>query len=92
VPSLIASYFVKQDAVNLTALVTPSFTPAIGEIIVVKGVTADANITYATPSDSQSNAYTLRKSSTTASFTPVSYVQHYLSNSNRGKRYWRRHC
>lgn len=69
-PTLIISYFVKQDALNLTTLTTPSFTPSVGEVIVVKGVTADGATPYGTPSDSQTNTYTSRKSSTSASFTP----------------------
>lgn len=37
--NLVASYFVGSAAQNSTALVSPSFTPATGEIIVVKGCT-----------------------------------------------------
>jgi hypothetical protein len=64
VPTLITSYFVKQDAPKpYGSRHTVSFTPAIGELIVVKGVTADASTTNGTPVDTQTNAYTLRKSS-----------------------------
>src|SRR5258706_6216188 len=60
-PTLVASYLVTSAASDTTSLVTPSFTPAIGEIVVVKAIAADFHLSISTPTDSQSNAYTSRK-------------------------------
>jgi hypothetical protein len=48
-PTLTASYYNSQDGRNSTSLVTPSFTPAVGEILVVKAANEDAGGTYGTP-------------------------------------------
>lgn len=44
-----APFLVVQSAANTTALVTASFTPATGDVLVVKGVAADAGMTWGTP-------------------------------------------
>jgi hypothetical protein len=61
VPNLVASYTVANAANNANTLTTPSFTPAVGEVIVVKGVGAAPTASMSTPTDSQTNAYTSRK-------------------------------
>jgi hypothetical protein len=58
-PTLAASFNVNSAAADTTALTTSSFTPATGDIIVVKGVVAD-NFAMAAPSDTQGNTYTQR--------------------------------
>ena len=59
-PTLTASYLVVSSAANTTPLVTPSFTPAVGEIIVVK-VAAENGTGLGTPSGG-SLTYTSRAS------------------------------
>jgi hypothetical protein len=49
-PTLTAAYYVNQDGRNYTPLVTPSFTPASGEVLVVKAEASDAIVTFNTPS------------------------------------------
>lgn len=66
-PTLANSYLVVSAASNTTALSTTSFTPAVGEVIVVKVVTEQWLSTVGTPSDSQGNTYTLRVSSAASS-------------------------
>lgn len=48
-PTLVNSYYVEATDNAQTALVTPSFTPSVGEIIVAKIVCADANQQVGTP-------------------------------------------
>jgi hypothetical protein len=48
-PILMAAYQVNSAGIDLSALVTPTFTPATGDILVVKCVGADASITFGTP-------------------------------------------
>lgn len=67
-PTLVTSYLVVQSASNLTALVTPSFTPADGEVIVVKAVTATQACLIGTPTGG-SLTYTSRGSIVTANYT-----------------------
>jgi hypothetical protein len=47
-PTLIASYPLVTSAVDSSTLTTPSFTPANGEVIVVKGATWDSTQTMST--------------------------------------------
>lgn len=49
-PTLLASYQVLSTGNNATALVSPSFTPSNGEVIVVKAGTWDTAIAMGTPS------------------------------------------
>jgi hypothetical protein len=49
-PTLTTSYFVQQDGANGFTLATPSFTPAAGEVIVIKGVIEDAFASFGSPS------------------------------------------
>lgn len=65
-PSLIASYEVDSAAANNVSLVSPSFTPSNGEVLVVKVVTADDGQTIGTPSGG-SQVFTSRAASATSS-------------------------
>src|ERR1039457_567318 len=65
-PTLVASYPVYDVSTDTASLVTPSFTPAAGEILVIKGITAARSQTMSTPAGG-GLTYTLRKSDTTAS-------------------------
>ncbi|MBX6358142.1 MAG: hypothetical protein IRZ05_20125 [Micromonosporaceae bacterium] len=49
-PTLVAAYPVYANANNNATLETPSFTPAPGEVIVVKCATWDTNLSMGTPS------------------------------------------
>lgn len=68
-PTLITSYFVNATANGTTALVTPSFTPAVGELIVVKLQTEDSSQTATAATDTQGNTYLPRITVTTGSHT-----------------------
>jgi hypothetical protein len=68
-PTLIASYPLVTSAVDSSTLTTPSFTPANGEVIVVKGATWDSTQTMSTPTGG-SQTYTLRASATSGGFRP----------------------
>ena len=48
-PALAASYYAEQDTYTGNALVTPSFTPAAGEVLVVKAVASDSVATFPAP-------------------------------------------
>jgi hypothetical protein len=48
-PTLVASYFDHEDAWNYNTLVTPSFTPTAGELIVVKALNSERSQTFGTP-------------------------------------------
>lgn len=65
-PTLLASYEVDSAASNLTSLVTPSFTPSNGEVIVVKAVAENNNCVPGTPTGG-SQTYTSRASSAASS-------------------------
>lgn len=66
-PTLVTTpYEVDSTAANTTSLVTPSFTPTNGEVIVVKAVTEDSGTTISTPTGG-SQTYTSRATSTAAS-------------------------
>ena len=59
-PTLVASYFVQQNASTTnTALTTPSFTPSNGEVIVVKLATWDTGTAMGAPTGG-SQTYTSR--------------------------------
>lgn len=58
-PSLTASYEVDSTAANTTSLVSPSFTPSNGEVLVVKVIVGDRLTTFVTPTGG-SQAYTSR--------------------------------
>jgi hypothetical protein len=47
--TLVSSVKVEQNANNTTALVTASFTPAAGELLVLKASNSDASQTFSTP-------------------------------------------
>jgi hypothetical protein len=49
-PTLVASYFDHEDAWNYNTLVTQSFTPTAGELIVVKALNSERSQTFGTPS------------------------------------------
>jgi hypothetical protein len=50
-PTLVTSYFSESIKTgDTTSLTTPSFSPAIGEVIVIKATTWDTTITSGTPS------------------------------------------
>ena len=67
-PTLVNSYLVVQSADNTTACTTTAFTPANGEVIVVKALTADGGQTISTPTGG-SLVYTSRANIGTASQT-----------------------
>jgi hypothetical protein len=66
VASLIASYQVLSGGANSNTLTTPSFTPANGEVIVVKMATWDTTVTM-TPSGG-GQTYTARKTAAPGGF------------------------
>src|SRR6478736_265421 len=66
-PSLTASYLVLSTASNTTALVTPSFTPVVASILVVKRVTETGVHPYSAAPSGGSLTYTSRASSTSTS-------------------------
>src|SRR6185437_9235423 len=49
-PTLAATYTAFQDSRNLSSLVTASFTPSAGDVLVVKAVNGDGAATFGTPS------------------------------------------
>jgi hypothetical protein len=65
-PTLVASYQVDSASNDTSTLTTPSFTPAVGEIIVVKGLVEDSGRTLGTPSGG-GGSYTQQVVDTTAS-------------------------
>jgi hypothetical protein len=67
-PTLVNSYLVVQSAANLTTLTTTAFTPADGEVIIVKGTTADTVCAVGTASGG-SLTYTSQATVTTGSKT-----------------------
>lgn len=69
-PQPVASYQVNSAGIDLSALVTPSFTPQAGEILVVKCVGADASITFGTPTGG-GWTYTSRGTDTSTSHTSL---------------------
>lgn len=48
-PTLVTSYYNSQDGRNTNSLVTPSFTPAANEVLVVKAGNEDGGGTFGTP-------------------------------------------
>lgn len=48
-PTLTTSYLVAQDGASSGSLVTPSFTPAAGEVIIIKGLIEDAFASFGSP-------------------------------------------
>lgn len=68
-PTLIASYSLVTSAVDSSTLTTPSFTPANGEVIVVKAATWDSTQTMSTPTGG-SQTYTPRVAATSGGFRP----------------------
>lgn len=68
-PSLVASYFLQQNTTVATALVTPSFTPSNGEVIVVKLATWDSGTSMGTPTGG-SQTYTSRIAVAPGGFRP----------------------
>jgi hypothetical protein len=69
-PTLAAAVmFVSSGAVNSSAVVTGSFTPSNGEVIVIKVATSDSTISMGTPTGG-SQTYTSRVVSTSGGFRP----------------------
>lgn len=69
-PTLTASYNAFDTSVDTGTLTTASFTPAAGDVIVVKAVSSDASLTFGTPSGG-SLTFLSRVSLFTAAFTGV---------------------
>lgn len=69
-PTLTTSYLVVQSTANTTTLTTTTFTPADGEIIVVKGASADQPTVIGTASGG-SLTYTSQATITTVNKCPV---------------------
>jgi hypothetical protein len=65
-PTLSASFNVNSAGVDTSTLTSPSFTPAVGDVIVVKGVTWDVPPGINAPTDTQGNTYTRRAHMATA--------------------------
>lgn len=61
-PTLANSFNVNSSAQNLSTLTSSSFTPAVGDVIVVKGILENAfsGSSYGTPSDTNGHTYTQR--------------------------------
>jgi hypothetical protein len=57
VPTLAASFLVTSASANTATLTTPSFTPALGDVIVVKFVTESNLATYFDPTDTNGHTY-----------------------------------
>jgi hypothetical protein len=69
-PSLAATpMFVTSAGINSNPLVTPSFTPGPGEVLVIKTATSDVTVTMGTPTGG-SQTYTSRVSNAPAGFHP----------------------
>lgn len=66
-PTLVAPYSVNSAGSNTTALATPSFTPAVGEILVVKRITWDQPNPYAGAPTGASLTYTTQVTSAVSS-------------------------
>lgn len=69
-PVLVASYPVFDTTVDAVSLVSPSITVANGDVLVIKGLTSDASLTFGSPSGG-SQTYTSQYSLFTAVFTGV---------------------
>lgn len=67
-PTFVQSYVVTLSALTTAALVTPSFTPGNGEVIVIKAVGADKLMTWGSLPTGGSLTYTSRQSVSTANF------------------------
>jgi hypothetical protein len=68
-PTLAASYFLQQNTTTNTALTTSSFTPANGEVIIVKLSTYDTSIAMGAPTGG-SQTYTSRITVAPGGFRP----------------------
>jgi hypothetical protein len=68
VPILADSFDVYSAASNSDTLTTPSFTPQLNDVIVVKGIieTTSGSVHYNTPTDTLGSTYTLVASDATA--------------------------
>lgn len=68
-PTLANSFNVNGVGPDLDPLTTSSFTPGVGDVIVVKGIIEDTSgpSAYGTPIDTNSNTYTLWASDSSAS-------------------------
>jgi hypothetical protein len=68
VPALTNSFSVNSAAQDASTLVTSTFAPSAGDLIVVKGVIESTSLVqYNTPTDDQGNTYTLQDFDDTAS-------------------------
>lgn len=56
-PTLTASWLVTSASANTATLTTPSFTPALADVIVVKVLTESDLATFFTPTDTNSHTY-----------------------------------
>jgi hypothetical protein len=79
-PSLIASYEVDSAAADTTSLVTPSFTPSNGEVVLVKVEAADSSCVIGAASGG-SQTYTSRATSTVASNCGAALITAVISGS-----------
>lgn len=75
-PQLVGAYYVPSNGVNNNTLTTPSFTPAPGEVLVVKATTDDSGMNIGAPSGgglgySTRSALTAGSNSDTSLFTAV---------------------
>lgn len=69
-PTLTQSYNAFDTSVDSASLVTASFTPAAGDVIVVKALSSDASMTFGTPTGG-GLTYTSQYSLFTALFTGI---------------------
>lgn len=81
-PTLVVTpYEVDSTAANTTSLVTPSFTPSNGEVIVIKVVSADIGFPTHGAASGGSQTYISRVHDTTASHCEVSIITAVISGS-----------
>lgn len=68
-PTLSDVFNVNSSAADTSTLTTGSFTPQVGDVIVVKGILENtlSSSAYGTPSDSNTNSYTLLASDSSSS-------------------------
>jgi hypothetical protein len=69
-PTLAGSFLVVSAASDTSTLTTSSFTPAAGDLIVVKTAAEINGSTFATPTDTQGNTYTVWASDSTLGSHP----------------------
>jgi hypothetical protein len=70
-PSLVTSYYAEQDSWTGANLVTPSFTPAAGEVLVVKAIASDSVASFPSAPSGGGLTWTSRVNSGVSGFCRV---------------------